>query len=408
MLSRRVRARAYFLEGLLDLARLSDRASRRSAWRQSVVSLGQAGTEHGPGPLEGLDPAALVPAVRAALADGLIDDLDWLSPEAAAVALYEIASALPVGLEKREVGRRVAAFTYEGAADTFAAVATRMAFGSGKGLAGGPVRARIALALELPQGTSSRIDALALALASRRDLIKEWIAKPSRGSLPARRLAGRLIERAAGEAARLAAQGDDHAVRLFRGEALGKAYRELLEDREPLVWRHAAVARGLLAGLMPEWAVEIERSLRADLSPTEWRRGATSLGAAIGSDPVTVTKRALELLKSPLLARDPGIASCLVGGLASGARVELEAAQELLSAIASREGSSVAEAFEEGAREEPSWLSTRACQLVRRDLRLHLSAFRNAGRRRPGLARERAPLRNSTPRVARAARFVAR
>ena len=105
-------------------------------------------------------------------------------------------------------------------------------------------------------------------------------------------------------------------MRLFRGEALGKAYRELLEDREPLVWRHAAVARGLLAGLMPEWAVEIERSLRADLSPTEWRRGATSLGAAIGSDPVAVTKRALELLKSPLLARDPGIASCLVGGLA--------------------------------------------------------------------------------------------
>ena len=33
----------------------------------------------------------------------------------------------------------------------------------------------------------------------------------------------------------------------------------------------------------------------------------------------------------------------------------------------------MAEAFEEGAREEPSWLSTRACQLVRRDLRLHLA-----------------------------------
>src|SRR5258708_7533893 len=226
MLLQRVRARGYFLEGLLDLARLDDRAARRSSWRQSVVSLGQATNQQGPGPLEGLDPAALVPAVRAAINDGLIDDLDWLSAEAAAVALYEIASALPQGLEKREVGRRVAAYTFEGAADTFAAVATRMALGSGKGLSGAPVRARVALALELPSGASTRVDAMALALSSRRDLIKEWIARPARGSLPARRLAARLIERAAGEAARLAAQGDDYAARVVRGEALAKSDQE--------------------------------------------------------------------------------------------------------------------------------------------------------------------------------------
>src|SRR5260221_10092908 len=207
----RVRARGYFLEGLLDLARLTDRAARRSSWRQSIVSLGQATREHGPGPLEGIDPTALVPAVRAALTDGLIDDLDWLSAEAAAVALYEIASVLPQGLEKREVGRRVAAYTYDGTADTFAAVGTRMALGSGKGLAGPPVRARVSLALELPSGVSSRVDALALALASRRDLVKEWIARPSRGSLPARRLAGRLIARGAVEASNRAPQGVTHA-----------------------------------------------------------------------------------------------------------------------------------------------------------------------------------------------------
>ena len=111
------------------------------------------------------------------------------------------------------------------------------------------------------------------------------------------------------------------------------------------------------------------------------------------TDPVAVTKRALELLKSPLLARDPGIASCLVGGLASGARVELEAAQELLSAIASREGSSVAEAFRRGG-------PRRALMAV--DARVPAGASRfapspdalgAAGRRRPGLSRERAPLR---------------
>ncbi|HKQ67838.1 MAG TPA: serine/threonine protein kinase, partial [Polyangiaceae bacterium] len=367
-----MRAKGYFLEGLLDLARVTDRATRRSSWRQSIVSLGQASKQHGPAPLEGLDPASLVPAVRAALTDGLIDDLEWLSPEAAAVALYEIASALPPGLEKREVGRRVAAYTYDGAADTFAAVATRMALGSGKGLAGPPVRARVALALELPSGASTRVDALALALASRRDLIKEWIARPSRGSLPARRLAARLIERAAGEAARLVAQGDEDAARVFRGEALLKAYHELLADRDPLVWRHAAVARGVLAGAVPEFALDIDRQLGSELSPTQWRRAATSLAASIGTDPARVTKRVHELLGSRIVERDHGIAGSLVFGLALGARVEPDASEELLREIVVREGSSIAEVFEEGAREERAWLKSRSCQLIRRDLRLHL------------------------------------
>ena len=313
-----------------------------------------------------------MPAVRAALTDGLIDNLEWLSAEAAAVALYEIASVLPQGLEKREVGRRVAAYTYDGTADTFAAVGTRMALGSGKGLAGPPVRARVALALELPSGVSSRVDALALALASRRDLVKGWIARPSRGSLPARRLAGRLIERAAGEAARLAAQGDEHAPRVFRGEALTKAYQDLLWDREPLVWKHGAVARGLLAGAMPELANEIETHLGPELSPTQWRRAATSLGASIGNDPARVIKRVHELLASKILEIDHGVASCLVSGLAHGAKMEPEAAEELLSAIVVREGSSIAEAFEEGAREEPGWYKSRPCLLLRRDLALHL------------------------------------
>ncbi|HEX9296755.1 MAG TPA: protein kinase [Polyangiaceae bacterium] len=372
MLSASVRGRSYYLEGLLDLARLSDRAARRSSWRQSIVSLGQATSQHGPAPLEGLDPAALVPTVRVALTDGLIDDLNWLSAEAAAVALYEIASALPPGVEKREVGRRVAAYTYEGEADTFAAVATRMALGSGKGLAGPPMRARVALALELPSGPSTRIDAMALALASRRDLMKDWIDRPSRGSLAARRLAGRLIERAAGEAARLAAQGDDHATRVFRGASLAKAYQELLWDREPLVWKHAAIARGLLSGAMPELAVEIENHLSPELSPTQWRRAATSLGASVAADPMRASRRMLELFASKILQRDYGVAGCMVWGLAHGARLEPEAAEDLLSAIIVREGSSLAEAFEEGARDEPGWLKTRACRLVRRDLVLHL------------------------------------
>lgn len=367
-----MRGKGYYLEGLLDLSRLEDRAARRSSWRQSIVSLGQAGTHHGPSPLEGLDPASLVPAVRVALADGLVDDLDWLSSEAAAVALYEIASVLTPGQEKRELGRRVAAYTYDGIADTFAAVATRMALGSGKALAGPAIRARVALALELPSETSKRVDVMALALASRRDLVRDWIARPARGSLPARRLASRLIERAASELSHLVSQGDNQAVRVFRSEGLAKAYQELLWDREPLVWKHAAVARGLLAGAIPELATEIEQHLSLDLSPTQWRRAATSLGASIAFDPPRVVRRVNELLGHRILERDYGVGGCLVWGLAHAAKLDPEAAEEALAAIVVRQGTAVAEAVEEGTREEPQWRATRACQLLRRHLKLEL------------------------------------
>ena len=401
-----MRSRGYFLEGLLDLARLTDRAARRSSWRQSVVSLGQATSHQGPAPLEGIDPAALVPAVRVALADGLVDDLDWLSPEAATVALYEIASALPQGVEKREIGRRVAASTYDGGAETFAAVATRMAVGSGKGLSGPQMRARVALVLELPFGQSARVDALAFALATRRDLVKEWIARPSRGSLPARRLSGRLLERAAGEAARLASQGEEHAARVFRGEALARAYDELLWDREPLVWKHAAIARGLLAGAIPALAREIDEHLGPNFSPTQWRRAATSLGAWVGIDPSRVVKRVDELLMGPVLEQDYGVAGCLVWGLAYGAELEPEAAEELLRRLVIREGSSLAEAFEEGAREEPAWIDTRSCALLRRDLRLHLAL--SAGRADDGWASLATEVLRDLDRSARVERPVRR
>ena len=74
-----------------------------------MAALARATTEDGPGPLEGLHPNALLGGVRAALQAGLADDLDWLAPEAAGAALYELASALPIGSEQREIGRRVLA-----------------------------------------------------------------------------------------------------------------------------------------------------------------------------------------------------------------------------------------------------------------------------------------------------------
>ena len=60
-----------------------------------------------PGPLDGLHPDALVKGVRVAIGNALVDDLDWLAPAAAGAALYELASALPIGPEQRDLGRRV-------------------------------------------------------------------------------------------------------------------------------------------------------------------------------------------------------------------------------------------------------------------------------------------------------------
>ena len=73
-------------------------------------------------------------------------------------------------------------------------------------------------------------------------------------------------------------------------EALAKPYEELLWDREPLVWKHAAVARGLLTGTHPAFAKEITEHLLPGLSPTQWRRAATSLGAWVGKRPLASRK----------------------------------------------------------------------------------------------------------------------
>lgn len=294
-------------------------------------------------PLEGMDPAALAESVRAALQVGLFDDAEWLASSAVDAALYELAAALPSGNEKRELGRRVLARLYDGSAATFVALATRMALASGKGLSGEPVRSRLALCFALPISSGVNLDPLAFALLSRRELAREWVGALATGSLADRRLSGRILEHGARALSRRAAQGEDSALRSLKIEAVQMAFERLLADREPLVWRHVAVARGLLAACSPRHAQEIDRSMMPDLTPTEWRRGATSLTASAAVLPDQALRKVRDLLSKGFLTRDPGAASALLWGIPAAAEMEPETATEMLELVVSRAPASTLE-----------------------------------------------------------------
>ncbi len=338
---------SFYVSGLLDLHNLTSAGEQRATWRQSMAALARAVADEGPGPLEGLHPEALVRGVRVALQTGLVDDLDWLDTAAAGAALYELASALPLGTEQRELGRRVMSRVLAGDATAFAAIATRMALGASKGLGSSAIRARIALLAELPIGLGVADGPLALALCARRDLAREWIAQPSTGSLPARRLVARLLERAAREAARRAAQGDDHALRVFRSDTVGPAWERLLADRESLVWRHVAVARGLLAPWVPAYQKQIEDVSSKNVTPTEWRRASASLAAEIAVKPEEAMAQVSHALAGGLLDRDPGCAVAFAWGAPRAAEAEPEVAGELLDWMMDRAPAAVAEAIVE-------------------------------------------------------------
>ncbi len=342
---------ANHLSSIVQLPHVESDEERRALWRQAMATLARAAIEQQPVPLEGVDPALLLEAVRAAFKNDLMSDLDWLSPPAAAAAVYELAAALPVGPERRQLGREVLTRLYEGDAETFVVLATSLAAESKRTLTGPPIRARVALALELPLGSGVPSDALALALISRPDLRREWVSDPAMGSLPSRRLAARLLERAARESARRAAQGDAGSLRAFQEPAVKAAWKLLLNDRESLVWRHVATARGLLAKSVPDFAEEIDAHLDPKLTPTEWRRAAVSLAASIAIEPAIGLQRCRDVLANETLRSDTGLAETMVFGLARAAEAEPEAAEDLLDQIVRLGGIEAAEALVELRRE---------------------------------------------------------
>jgi hypothetical protein len=341
-----MRVRSSPVDALGTLLRVTDDAQRRASFRQAIAALGhRAGLGlQGAPPLDGMDQDLIQRALGLALELGLVDDLDWLAPGSAAVALYELTAALPPGKVRLELGRRVFARLYEGTAATFAAVATRMALASGRPFETATLRARVGLLFDLPVGSAVNADALALTIVIRRELRERWIDSAKTGTLPARRLAAKLFEYAAREAASRAHAGDSHPRDLLSSGSLGTAFSALLMDREPLVWRHAAVARGLLAGVDPRLREEVESSLDPSLSPTEWRRGAVSLVALIASDPEDALRACRRVLEGPLSELDPGIAATLVLGLPRVVEAEPAAAETLLDWISRTRRPDVAEA----------------------------------------------------------------
>src|SRR5204863_1817292 len=124
------------------------------------------------------------------------------------------------------------------------------------------------------------IGELALGLLAQPSLAHSWVEVPAMGSLPARRLAARILAHGAREAVRRHDAGDRGGVTVLARPGTRAALARLLGDREALVWRFACIARGLLAHVDPELADAIDRELRPNASPTELRRGAGSAAAA--------------------------------------------------------------------------------------------------------------------------------
>jgi len=328
-----MRPRQSPVESLVILPQLEDPVDRETQWRKAIAALGQDARLDGPPPLDGVSPEDLLAATRVALETGLVDDLDWIAPGAAAVALYELSSELPPGKERRDIGRRVLARLYEGDAATFAAVAARMALGAGRPFEASAVRARIGLVFNLPIGSSVNADPLALVLASRRELFDGWIAKAATGPLGARRMAARLFELASREAVRRADDGDPHSAELLVGAVAKPVFERLLADREPLVWRHAALARGILSAAIPRLREEIDLALDPTLSPTEWRRAGVSLVACASNEGKNAIQQCFRLLEGEIVAKDPGMIATLVWGLPPVVDAEPDWAFELLERL---------------------------------------------------------------------------
>jgi hypothetical protein len=176
-------------------------------------------------------------------------------------------------------------------------------------------------------------------------LRERWVDAATTGTLPTRRLAAKIVEHAAREAVFRAQQGDLQPAELLNAEPIRGAYLPLLADREALVWRHVAVARGLLCAPLPALREELELALDPALSPVDWRRAAVSLVALAANDPDSALRDCQRLLQGPLVELDRGLLADMVLGLPRVIEAEPDAAHRILSWLGAGQRTDVAGAM---------------------------------------------------------------
>lgn len=319
---------------LLRLPLQTDRSQQAASFRQALTALAQSTTALAPPVLDGVDQVRLEAAAHVALEHGFADQLDFIDPGQAAVALYELSSAVPSGTVKRDLRRRVFTLLYKGTAAAFAPVATRIALGTATPLSTPTLRARVALCLDLPHGSPVNVAPLALTLATRSATHQHWVAGPSTQALPARRMAAQLYEHAAREAVYRYQLGDPQPRNLLLSPHLQTAFTRLLADREPLVWHPAAIARGLLATIHPDVRQTVEQSLDPALGVTEWRRGAVSLVASMALGDEEAHRSVISVLEGPIARKDKGIVASMVSGLPRLIESEPDRAEDVADRLA--------------------------------------------------------------------------
>ena len=338
---------------LTEIHCIEDPAAQRGAFRKAMADLAAVVAEQHPVPLEGLDPQELELGLQACQQGGLLDELSFISAPAALVAMYHVASYLPKGTMRAQLSRRISASLKRCDGLSFTALSAVLAIGSPDPFSEPTMRSRVELSLEIGFRTDHRaVDALALSLISRPQLQAAWLTDPATSSLPARRRTALIIERAAGEAARRYAQGDDGVLQVFLSDAVRAGFVRLLQDRESLVWRYVAVARGLLAPLLPELDAEVSSHLDPALSPTEWRRAVVSEVASIAARGERGLARCMRILQGPLPKRDRGLPGAMIFGIARAMEVEPRAAEALLLHLVEQGGDYALETLTELVHEE--------------------------------------------------------
>nr|HEX4314652.1 protein kinase [Kofleriaceae bacterium] len=377
-----------YLAALAHLHALDDPNERRRVARAGLAVLAQI-AEREPAPLEGLPADELLLATRVALADGMLADMEWMSAAGAAVALFELAQALPAGPERRELGRRVLTRLRDADRDTFVRLSIALARSSPRLLAApqvgardrdAAVRARAEVVLSAPLTAPGAIGELALALLAQPLLADTWVEAPATGALPGRRLAARVLAHGAREAVRRHDGGDRGGVAVLARPGTRAALARLLHDREALVWRFAGIARGLLAHVDSVFADDIDRELGATASSSELRRAAASAAAALERGGAAARWQPILVERA---AKEPGVARGVLLGLAGFAFASPGDADDLACALISdattlpeRRGLALdaCEALADLRREEAAPLLPRAAALAHAWVRAQLAA----------------------------------